>query len=190
VRVNIEVLTPEGAVVAARVAAAVSAAMNGEGTVTTGTRSRRTKAEIEADNAKAAAATAGSEPAKVDAPPPVVINTQPPADKPDPVTQYLALSGGQTPTSQPDTATKSEPASDKAPDVVDPMDALMAAASAPPPPADTGKSRDEMIAAIVKLMGEKGVPWARENIIGKYKASKFADMADDLVAQIYTENCV
>lgn len=173
-RVNIEVLTPEGAIVAARVAAAIAAAMNGEApAVTTTTRTRRTKAEIEADKAaEIAAATVTYQNQHA--------MEQPVETKPDPVAQYLDM----TSSAQPDTAKPSNPPADTAAGTVDPMDAVLAGASAPT------KTRDEMIAAIVKLMGEKGVLWAREHIIAKYSATKFADMADEKLLLVYNENCV
>lgn len=186
-KVHIEVMTPEGAIVAARVAAAVAAAMNGEGTVTssTTTRTRRTAAQIAAD--KAAEGDANKPAPAADA----QVNTA--ADgKPDAVAEYLKITGGDTTSSvQPDTAKPSNPQPDTAAGtVVDPLEAMLAAAAAAPATPPPTKTRDEMIAAVVALMGVKGVPWAREHIITKYSATKFADMADEKVLKIYTENCV
>lgn len=166
-KVHIEILTAEGATVAAKVAAAIAGAMNGEASVTT--RTRRTKAEIEADATKAAA------------------ETKPPVDaKPDAAALYESLSGKALPSSEPDTAKTPAPTLDTASVELDPLEAALAGATATVP----AKSREDMIAAITKLMGEKGVVWTRENIIGRYKAAKFSEMSDELVTQIYTENCV
>lgn len=162
-KVHIEILTPEGAVTAAKVAAAIAGAMNGgEVAVAAAPRTRRTKAEIEADAAKAAATSAPADP------------------KGDAAAQYEALTG--TALAAPVVDTPAVAAVE-----ADPLEAMLAADAAP---AATDKTREEMIAAITKLMGEKGVVWTRESIIGKYKVGKFSDMSDELVNQVYAENCV
>jgi len=128
-------------------------------------RTRRTQAQIAAD--KAAADKAEADKA-----------AQASADtKPDAAALYEQLSG-QTLADNRGGVKTEQPAAD-------PLAAFMTDAA----PAAAAKSRDEMVAAITKLMGEKGVPWTRENIILKYSLSKFSEMSDEIISQIFTEHC-